>query len=108
MTLLQSAQRMLSRAATVATLARDSEVSTITLKARRIGGSIDELAGGTAAQQSFRVKISAGEIAASAWTTKAPKRGDVLTIDGRARSVLDVRPINDAATVALYELEVAG
>ncbi len=108
MSLAATARRMLSRAATVATLARDSEGTTVTLKARRIGGSVDELAGGTAAQQAFRVKISAVEIAASSWTTKAPKRGDILTIDGRARSVLDVRPINDAATVALYELEVAG
>lgn len=108
MSLAKTSRRMLDRAGDSATLARDGEGTTITLKARRIGGSIEELGGVTAAQQVFRVKIGATEIEASAWSVKAPKRGDRLTIGGRARAVLDVQPIKERMAVALYELEVAG
>jgi len=31
-----------------------------------------------------------------------------IVIDGRERSILDVRPLGDAGTVVLYELSVAG
>lgn len=108
MSLASAARRMLARSGDSATLARDGEGTTITLQARRIGGAVDELGGVTAAQQQFRVKVGTSELAASAWTTKVPKRGDRLTIDGRARAVLDVQPIKERATVAIYELEVAG
>lgn len=110
MTLAKTAARMLARSSESATLARNAptaEGTTITLKARRIVGTLDPL-NNAAAQQSFRVKIGTAELLASAWTTKAPARGDTLTIGGKVRKVLDARPIKDGATVALYELEVAG
>lgn len=109
MTLAAVAARMLARTGdTTATLARESEGTTVTLKARRIGGTVETIGGGTSAQQNFRVKIGRAELAASAWSVKAPARGDTLTIDGIARTVLDARPIKEGATVGLYELEVAG
>ena len=91
-----------------ATLAREGEVTTIALKAKRIGGGTERVGGGTAEQQVFRVKIGTVELAASAWSAKLPKRGDKITIDGRVRSVRDARPIKEGTTTGLYELEVAG
>ena len=91
-----------------ATLARELEGTTITLKAKRLGGNTERVGGGTAEQQVFRVKIGTAELTASAWSVKAPKRGDKITIGGWTRSVRDARPISDGSTVVLYELEVAG
>lgn len=90
-----------------ATLARAAEVTTITLKAKRIGGATDDL-GNTAVQQAFRVKCGTVELDASAWSVKAPARGDILTLGGRARTVMDAYPVKDGDTVGLYVLEVAG
>lgn len=108
MSLVKVARRFIARYGETATLARDGEGTTVSLKARRIGGNIEEVGGVTAGQQVFRVKIGSTELAASAWSTKEPKRGDRLTIGGRARTVRDARPIKDGSTVGLYELEVAG
>jgi hypothetical protein len=65
--------------------------------------------GNSASPQQFRVKIAPTELLASAWTVKVPNAGtDSLTVDGVPRAVLDVRPLLEGETVALYELEVAG
>lgn len=90
------------------TLARSSEATTVTLKGKRIPGSTDDV-GGSERQQRFRVKIGVAELAASAWSSKAPSaEGDTITIGGIPRAIVDVRPLGDAGTVALYELEVVG
>ena len=88
-------------------LKRASEDTTIPLKGKRLGGSMVDI-GGSAAQQEFRVKVGTTELAASPWASKAPVRHDSIVIDGRERAILDVRPLGDAGTVALYELLVAG
>ena len=54
------------------------------------------------------MKIGTTELAASPWASKAPVRTDSIIIDGRERSILDVRPLGDAGIVVLYELLVAG
>ncbi len=88
-------------------LKRVSEATTVILKGKRLVGSTVDV-GGSAVQQEFRVKIGTLELSSSAWTSKAPARHDSIVIDGRERSILDVRPLGDAGTVALYELLVAG
>ena len=89
------------------TLKREGEASTITLRGKRVPGTVADI-GGSAAQQEFRVKIGTTELAASPWASKAPVRTDSIIIDGRERSILDVRPLGDAGIVVLYELLVAG
>ena len=90
------------------TLSRQGEATTIALKGKRIPGTSEE-AGGSAEHQRFRVKIAPTELLASAWATKVPSSStDTLTIGGRVRAVVDVRPLGDGDTVALYELEVVG
>ena len=88
-------------------LRRESEVSTVTLKGKRLPGTVADISG-SAAQQEFRVRIGTSELAASSWASKAPVRSDSIVVAGRERSILDVRPLGDAGTVALYELLVAG
>jgi hypothetical protein len=110
MSLVANAAWMIARKGTTMTLNRLGETP-ITLKGKRIGGGIDQL--GNAHQQVFTVKIGAAELAASDWASKVPSAGgdgagDTITIDGRVRAILDVRPIRDGETVGLYELEVAG
>lgn len=107
MSILETAARMIAAHGEDMTLARAGETS-ITLKGKRVPGTTESI-GNSAEQQRFRVKIGTAELAASAWATKAPSSStDTLTVGGRVRSVLDVRPLADAGTVALYELEVAG
>ena len=89
------------------TLARSTEATTISLKGKRIGGTI-EGAGGSSARQVFRIKIAPTELLASAWTVKAPARKDTITVNSRVRLVESARPISDGDTVCLYELEVVG
>ncbi|MFN4017610.1 MAG: hypothetical protein ACK4JB_19880 [Reyranella sp.] len=90
------------------TLSREGEATTISLKGKRIPGSTEET-GGSAEHQRFRVKIAPTELLASAWATKVPSSStDTLTVGGRPRTVVDVRPLGDGDTVALYELEVVG
>lgn len=103
----EAAGAMIAEHGETATLARTGETS-ITLKAKRIGGTTEAVGGGTAVQQVFRVKIGTAELLASAWAVKAPTRGDRLTIGGRGRTVRDARPLNEGGTACLYELEVAG
>jgi hypothetical protein len=110
MSLVADAARMISLKGATMTLNRVGETS-ITLKGRRIGGGVDQV--GNADQQSFMIKIGTVELAASDWALKVPSAGgdgtgDTLTVDGRVRAILDVRPIRDGETVALYDLEVAG
>jgi len=110
MSLVADASRMISLKGATITLNRVGETS-ITLKGRRIGGDVDQV--GNADQQSFTIKIGTVELANSDWALKVPSAGgdgagDTLTVDGRVRAILDVRPIRDGETVALYDLEVAG
>lgn len=80
----------------------------ITLKGKRIPGTTEET-GGSATQQRFRVKIGTAELNAGTWVSKVPSAAsDTLTVDGRPRTVVDVRPLGDGGVVALYELEVLG
>ena len=103
----RSVARMMAVHGETMMLKRASEATTITLKGKRLAGSTVDI-GGSAVQQEFRVKIGTSELSSSAWTSKAPGRHDSIIVDGRERSILDVRPLGDAGTVALYELLVAG
>lgn len=108
MSLFDTAARFVASRGESMTLARTGEATTISLKGKRIPGSTDDV-GGSAEQQRFRVKIGTAELLASAWATKVPSSStDTLTVDGRARTVVDVLPLADGGTVALYELEVVG
>lgn len=89
------------------TLSRATEGTTVMLKGKRVGGVVDTI-GGTAAQQSFRIRIAPTELLASAWAVKEPKRKDAIVLGGRTRAILDVQPLRDGDVVAMYELEVAG
>jgi hypothetical protein len=111
MSLVANASRMIARKGETMTLTRASEGTTISLKGRRTGGGLDDV--GNADQQAFRVKIGTVELLASAWAVKVPTAGgsgagDTITIGGRVRNILDVRPIRDGETVGIYDLEVAG
>lgn len=111
MSLVANASRMIARKGETMTLTRASEGTTISLKGKRIGGSLDDV--GNADQQTFRVKIGTVELLASAWASKVPTAGgsgagDTITVGGRVRNILDVRPIREGETVGLYELAVAG
>ena len=108
MSVHETAARFISERGDTMTLAREGEATTITLKGKRIPGSTVAV-GGSAEQQQFRVKIGTAELLASAWSVKVPNSGtDAITVDGIPRTILDVRPLNDAGVTALYELEVAG
>ena len=104
---VRNAARLVALHGETMVLKRASEATTVTLKGKRLVGSTVDV-GGSAVQQEFRVKIGTSELSSSAWTSKAPVRHDSIVIDGRERSILDVRPLGDAGTVALYELLVAG
>lgn len=106
MSLASNAASMIARKGESMTLKRTGETD-IALKGKRIGGTLDDI-GGTAAQQVFRVKIGAAEIAASSWASKVPVRHDSIVIGGRERTIEDVRPLSDGDTVAMYELQVGG
>lgn len=106
--IIAGAARLIAQHGESMVLTREGEGTTITLKGKRISGSI-EPTGNSAEQQRFRVKISTVEILASAWSTKVPSAStDSITVGGRVRAVLDVRPLLEGATVGIYELEVAG
>lgn len=105
---LRASARIVAKHGETMTLARAGEATTIALKGKRIPGGIDDV-GGSARQQRFRVKIGVAELAASAWSSKVPSaEGDTITIGDIPRAVLDVRPLGDGETVALYELDVVG
>ena len=104
----RSAARMMAVHGEAMVLKRVSEPTTVTLQGKRIPGTTEQI-GGSAEQQRFRVKIGSAELDASAWASKVPTAaGDTLTVGGRARTVMDVRPLGDNGTVAIYELEVLG
>lgn len=90
-----------------ATLSREGEGTTITLKAKRLASSEDDT-GGSAAQSAFKVKIGTAALAASAWSAKLPKRTDKLAIGGRTRSVLDVDTKVDGDITVMHVLAVSG
>lgn len=107
MSLGDTVASLIARYGEAMTLSRSGETS-ISLKGKRIGGTVESV-GNTAEQQRFRVKISTAELAASAWASKIPSAaGDTLTVGGLVRTVVDVRPLNVGAETAGYELEVAG
>ena len=108
MSAISTAARFIASHGETMTLTRTGEGTTISLKGKRIPGTTDGV-GNSAEQQVFRVKIGTAELAASAWAVKVPSSStDALTVDGRVRAVLDVRPLGDGGVTALYELEVAG
>ena len=104
---VRNAARLIALHGETMVLKRASEATAVVLKGKRLVGSTVDV-GGSAVQQEFRVKIGTSELSSSAWTSKAPGRHDSIIVDGRERSILDVRPLGDAGTVALYELLVAG
>ena len=104
---VRNAGRLVALHGEAMTLKREGEASTITLRGKRVPGTVADI-GGSAAQQEFRIKIGTTELAASPWASKVPVRHDSIVVDGRERSILDVRPLGDAGIVALYELLVAG
>lgn len=102
-----SALRMLAKYGQAMTLKRDGE-SDLPVKGKRIPGSLTET-GNSGTQQQFRVKVAPTELLASTWAVKVPSaNGDSLVVDGRERAVLDVIPLREGESVALYELLVAG
>lgn len=102
-----TAARFVAQRGESMTLSRAGHTA-ITLKGKRIPGTTEQV-GGSANQQRFRVKIGVAELNASAWASKVPSAfGDTLTVDGRPRTIDDVRPLGDGGVVALYELEVVG
>ena len=107
MSLVAEVNAILQEHGEAMTLKREGEASTITLRGKRVPGTVADI-GGSAAQQEFRVKIGTTELVVSSWASKTPVRSDSIVVDGRERSILDVRPLGDAGTVALYELLVAG
>lgn len=108
MTLFDTAARFVSERGESMTLAREGEATTISLKGKRVPGTTVAV-GNSAEQQSFRVKIGTAELTASAWAVKLPSSStDTITVGGIPRAILDVRPIGDGGTTALYELEVVG
>ena len=107
MSLVAEVNAILQEHGEAMTLKREGEASTITLRGKRVLGTVADI-GGSAAQQEFRVKIGTAELVVSSWASKTPVRSDSIVIDGRERSILDVRPLGDAGTVVLYELSVAG
>lgn len=108
MSLHETAARFIAERGESMTLAREGEGTTITLKGKRVPGTTVAI-GNTAEQQSFRVKIGVAELAASAWSVKAPSSsGDTITVGGVPRAIMDVRPIGDGGVTAIYELEVVG
>ena len=108
MSVHETAARFIAERGETMILTREGEATTISLKGKRIPGSTDDV-GGSAEQQRFRVKIAPTELLASAWATKVPSAStDTLTVGGRARTVVDCKPLGDGDTVALYELEVVG
>lgn len=89
------------------TLKREGE-SDLPLMGKRIPGSLADT-GNSGTQQQFRVKVAPTELLASTWAVKVPSaNGDSLVVDGRERAVLDVIPLREGESVALYELLVAG
>ena len=104
---VRNAARLIALHGETMVLKRASEATAVVLKGKRLVGSTVDV-GGSAVQQEFRVKIGTSELSSSAWTSKAPGRHDSIIVDGRERSILDVRPLGDAGTVALDELLVAG
>ncbi len=105
--IVRNAARLVALHGEAMTLKREGEASTVTLRGKRVPGAVADI-GGSAAQQEFRIKIGTTELAASPWASKAPVRHDSIVVDGRERTILDVRPLGDAGTVALYALLVAG
>lgn len=108
MTFASMTRRFVATYGETMVLKRASEGMPVTVKGRRLRAALDTAPGGTAAQQSFQVKIGVAELAASGWANKAPQRKDSIVIDGRERTVLDARPLKDGETVLLYLLDVAG
>lgn len=87
-------------------LAREGEAS-LPLRGKRLVGTVDEV-GGSAAHQSFRVKIGVVELQASGWSTKTPQRGDTIAVAGIPRSIVDAQPVVVADVVLMWLLEVVG
>jgi len=105
-TLAETVAAVLAEHGETMTLARASHTS-IAVMGKRLIGTTEET-GGSAEQQRFRVKIGTAELDASAWASKVPTTTDTLTVGGRVRAIVDVRPLGDGGAVALYELEVMG
>lgn len=106
MSVYETAARFIEEHGETMVLSRSGETG-LAVKGKRYANGTEDL-GNSATQQVFRVKIGTTELAGSAWSIKAPKNGDRLTVDSRARTVRDVLPLKDGDVVALYELEVAG
>lgn len=107
MSAFDAAARLINEHGEDMTLSRAGHTA-LTIKGKRIPGTTEDV-GGSAMQQRFRVKIGVAELNASAWASKVPSAfGDTLTVGGVVRTIDDVRPLGDAGTVALYELEVVG
>lgn len=107
MSLVANAAAMIAAKGQTMTLRRSGSAD-ISLKGVRQDGTLIE-AGGSSAQQEFKVRVAPTEIAASAWSPAAPSADtDILVVGGRERAVKDVEPIYDGDALAMYELTVAG
>ena len=107
MSIADTAARMVADHGETMVLSREGEATTISLKGKRLQGSLQE-GGNSATRQEFRVKIGTAELLASAWATKVPSADtDSITVGGVERTILDVRPLVDQGTTVLYDMTVS-
>lgn len=103
-----AASRIIDRHGETMSLQRAGHTALAVKGKRLAGGSVVPI-GGTATQQDFDVKLSTTQLRASSWVSKVPSAAtDSITIDGRTRTILDVRPLKDGDDIAAYVLSVAG
>ena len=103
-----AASRIIDRHGETMSLQRAGHTA-LAVKGKRLAGGSVVPTGNTATQQDFEVKLSTTQLLASSWVSKVPSAStDTLTIDGRARAILDVQPLKDGDVVAAYVLAVAG
>lgn len=101
-----SARRMIDTRGEAMTLKRAGETD-LPVMGKRLTGSIED-AGGSAARQSFRIKLSTTQLAASAWVSKVVTRKDSIVVGTRTCTIENAEPINDSGETALWFLEVVG
>ena len=91
---------------TAMTLKRKTLVD-LAVKGKAIGSS-DEDTGNTAAQSQRVVRISNAEIAAASDSTRAPARGDSITVDGSTLKILHVDTKKDGGVTVMHVLTAVG
>lgn len=107
MSIKNEAQAILSQHGETSVMSRVGEGTTVSVKAKRMLGSTDNV-GNSATQQTFQVMVGTAELEASAWTDKYPKKTDSIVFQSRTRKVLNAEPMKDGDTTVFWLLDVAG